>query len=97
MKRIIVLLTLVCFWSISVFPFYKVEEGWITGERLARYNNRPIYLHNTNAFILTGDKPVLRFAKDEYLYGTVYMNMIRGNDTVPLYEFDHIKSMYKAG
>lgn len=97
MKRIIVLLTLVCFWSISVFPFYKVEEGWITGEQLARYNNRPIYLHNTNAFILTGDKPVFRFAKDEYLYGTVYMNMIRGNDTVPLYEFDHIKSMYKAG
>ena len=47
---------------------YQVENGWIIGVNIDKYNNRPLYLHNTNAFILCGDKPIARFAKDDYLY-----------------------------
>lgn len=78
-------------------PRYTVENGWITGHNISRYNNRPLYLHNTNAFILTGDKPVCRFAKDEYVYGTFYLSYLQGKEEKPLYEFDDIKSCYRGG
>jgi len=49
---------------------YTVENGSICGLNTGRYNNRPLYINNTNAFILTGDQPIARLAKDQYLYGT---------------------------
>lgn len=76
---------------------YDVEDGWIVGHNLDRYNNRPLYLCNTNAFILTGDKPVFRFAKDETLYGTFYVDYVNGDIRIPLHDFDTVKSMYKGG
>lgn len=96
MKRIVWFLTFIC-CIYPVFSFYKVEEGWIKGYNINRYNNRPLYLHNTNAFVLVGDNPVLRFAKDEYLYGTIYFRIVSGGDTLALHDFDTIESMYKAG
>lgn len=76
---------------------YVIDNGWIEGHNLERYNNRPLYLHNTDAFILTGDKPVYRFAKGENLYGTFYLSFIHGKVEKPLYEFDNIKSFYRGG
>lgn len=76
---------------------YTVEKGWIKGSNISRYNNRPIYLHNTNAFILTGDKPVFRFAKDSILYGTFFLTYKHNNKEKPLNEFDDIQSFYKCG
>lgn len=76
---------------------YTAEDGWITGYNINRYNNRPIYLHNTQAFILTGDKPVCRFAKGENLYGTFFLSYFRGRTEKPLYDFDDIKSYYRGG
>lgn len=97
MKKIVLSIMLVCSWIAPLFSSYEVENGWIVGEQVNRYNNRPLYLHNTNAFILTGDNPVFRFAKDEYLYGTLYLEIVSGQDTLPLHKFDTIKSMYRAG
>lgn len=98
MKRFFILfLFATIFFGCYATPFYSVEDDWIIGYNFERYNNRPIYLNNSNAFVLAGDKPVFRFAKDEFLYGTVYINCILNNDTLPLYEFDSVKSMYKAG
>lgn len=98
MKRLFILfLFTVIFLGCYAASSYEVEDGWITGYNSVRYNNRPIYLNNSNAFILAGDRPVLRFAKDEFLYGTLYLNYISNSDTLALYDFDSIKSMYKAG
>lgn len=77
--------------------YYSEDNGWIVGENLQRYNNRPIYLHNTNAFILTGDKPLFRFVKWHNLYGTLFFTYIRKGDEKPLCGFDNIRSMYKGG
>lgn len=32
---------------------YSVENGSIAGVNTGRYNNRPLYINNTNTFILT--------------------------------------------
>lgn len=78
-------------------PCYNVENEWIVGYNLDRYNNRPLYINNTNAFILTGDKPVARLAKDEKLFGTFGLVFERDGVHKPLHEFDRIKSMYAFG
>jgi ABC-type antimicrobial peptide transport system permease subunit len=49
---------------------YTVENYSIVGKNTDRYNNMPLYINNTNAFILTGDQPIARLAKDQFMYGT---------------------------
>jgi hypothetical protein len=99
MKKIITLLIFLfsAYSAIEAQSDYTIEGGWITGHNQPRYNNRPIYLHNTDAFILTGDKPICRFAQGENLYGTLFLSYVRNNEEKPLYEFDDIKSYYRGG
>ena len=52
------------------FTRYRVEKGAIVGVNSGRYNNRPLYINNSNAFVLTGDQPIVRMAKGEHLFGT---------------------------
>ena len=49
-------------------PYYKAINGAIVGQNTGRYNNRPLYINNTNAFILVGDQPIARLTKDQYFY-----------------------------
>ena len=46
---------------------YSVINDAVTGTNTGLYNNRPLYVNNSNAFILTGDQPVARLAKEQYL------------------------------
>ena len=48
---------------------YYPENGWIVSNSATHYNNRPIYINNTNAFILAGEKPLLRLVKDNRVFG----------------------------
>ncbi|MDP3444411.1 MAG: hypothetical protein Q8T08_16255, partial [Ignavibacteria bacterium] len=32
---------------------YQTDGDWITGYNLNRYNNRPLYINNTNGLVLT--------------------------------------------
>jgi hypothetical protein len=91
------LLTATCTILPAAQQYYTVSDGWVTSHNLARYNNRPIYLHNTNAFILTGDKPIVRLARESNLYGTVYLSLVRGNMEKPLQDFSDITSCYRGG
>ena len=76
---------------------YTVENGAITGHSTGRYNNRPLYINNTSAFVLTGDQPLARLVKDQYLYGT-FMIAIEHNGKVKwLQDCDQIASHYRAG
>ena len=76
---------------------YRVENDWITGHNLERYNNRPLYLQHSDAFILTGDKPICRFAQKENLFGTIYFSYVCGNIEKPFQDFSDIKSCYRGG
>ncbi|MBR4751346.1 MAG: hypothetical protein IK077_06270 [Thermoguttaceae bacterium] len=78
-------------------PSYRVEDGWIIGRNLPRYNNRPVYLRESRAFVLTGDRPIARMAMDSRLYGTICFTFQRQDKKTPLDKFSEIKSCYQAG
>ncbi|NJO69556.1 MAG: hypothetical protein HC830_09985 [Bacteroidetes bacterium] len=42
---------------------YTVKDGAIVGQNTGRYNNRPLYINNTNAFVLAGDQLICVWQK----------------------------------
>ena len=76
---------------------YSVKDGYITGQNTKRYNNRPLYINNSDAFILTGDQPIARLVKKEYIYGTFMLAVERNGKTKWLQQCDEVQSMYHAG
>ncbi|MEI6143153.1 MAG: DUF4450 domain-containing protein [Mariniphaga sp.] len=76
---------------------YTAENGAIVGRNTGRYNNRPLYINNTNAFVLTGDQPIMRLAKDQYLFGTFMLAVERNGKTRWLQQCSQIISIYTAG
>lgn len=79
-------------------PKYAVNaNGAITGTNTGRYNNRPLYINNTSAFILAGDQPIARLAMDKYLYGTFMLAVVRNGKAIWLQQCDQITSIYQPG
>jgi hypothetical protein len=76
---------------------YNAENGTICGLNTGRYNNRPLYINNTNAFVLTGDQPLARLAKDQFLYGTFIAGIQRNGKTKWLQHCSQIRSFYSPG
>ena len=91
----------ICFCSLITNAInkhiYSVEDTWIVGHNLKNFNNRPLYINNTNGFILAGDKPVMRLCRGGEIYGTLSFNFMDMSGTYQLHEFSEIKSMYKNG
>lgn len=83
--------------AIAVHKSYKVENGAIIGENTGRYNNRALYVNNTNAVVFAGDQPLARLVKDSLMYGTFMMAIKRGNQGKWLHQFDNIISKYDGG
>jgi hypothetical protein len=76
---------------------YTSENGAIVGISTGRYNNRPLYINNSNAFILTGDQPIVRFGKSQYMYGTFILALVRDGKAKWLQQCDQIRSVYTPG
>ncbi len=76
---------------------YAVKNGAIVGHNMGRYNNRPLYINNTNAFVLTGDQPLIRLAKDQFLFGTFMIAIERNGKLKWLTDCDRITSLYRPG
>ena len=76
---------------------YQTDGEWVIGCNLDRYNNRPIYINNTNAFILTGDKPLIRFVKRDKVLGNLLFSVSRNGKSLNICDFDQIESKYSAG
>ena len=76
---------------------YGVTQNAITSTNLNRYNNRPLYINNTDAFILTGDKPIARLVKKEHIYGTLILAIERNGKAKWLQHCNQITSYYKSG
>lgn len=81
----------------QVAPNYTVENGSISGLNTGRYNNRPLYINNSNAFILAGDQPIARLAKSQFLYGTYMAGIQRNGKTKWLQNCSQIRSFYSPG
>ncbi|MFT3948262.1 MAG: DUF4450 domain-containing protein [Agriterribacter sp.] len=76
---------------------YLAEKGTIVGKNTGFYNNRPLYINNSNAFILTGDQPIARLVKGEYLYGTFMLAVECKGRAIWMQQCDQKISMYRAG
>jgi hypothetical protein len=76
---------------------YTPENGAIVGKNRGRYNNRPLYINNTNAFVLAGDQPIARLVKDQYLFGTFMIAVERGGKAKWLKQCGQISSFYRPG
>jgi len=76
---------------------YSAVDGAIVGNNTGRYNNRPLYINNTDAFVLTGDQPLARLVKGEYIFGTFRLGIKRNTRVVWLQNCDQIISVYRPG
>jgi len=84
-------------YAVGYKPKYSVEKNCIKGININRYNNRPLYINNTDAFILTGDKPIARLIRKEYNYGCFMVGIVRKGKGKWLQQCSQIFSYYKAG
>jgi hypothetical protein len=78
-------------------PVYKAVNGSIVGYNTGRYNNRPLYINNSNAFVLTGDQPIARLVQGEYIYGTFMLALLHDGKVKWLQQCEQIISKYRAG
>jgi hypothetical protein len=78
-------------------PIYNAVNGSIVGHNTGRYNNRPLYINNSNAFILTGDQPIARLVQGEYIYGTFMLAVMHDGKAKWLQQCEQITSKYRAG
>lgn len=81
----------------AVKPIYTAIDGWVVGHNTGRYNNRPIYLNNSNGFIMAGDRPLLTFVKQDNVYGQLVLTYVHDGKEKRLCEFEDITSSYRAG
>jgi hypothetical protein len=76
---------------------YSVEDGAIVGRNLPHFNNRPLYVGNANAFVLTGDRPFARFCRSFRHYGALMIGIGRGGTAFWLHEAADVRSAFRAG
>ena len=74
---------------------YHARNGAIVGHNLGGYFNRPVYLANTDAFVLAGDRPLLRFASGHTLHGTFGLGVVRGGRSAWLHAFSDLTFEYR--
>ena len=75
---------------------YSARDGAIIGHNLGGWFNRPLYLGHTDAFVLAGDRPILRFASGKTLHGTFGLGVIRGQKSAWLHAFSDLSFEYRA-
>ena len=75
---------------------YSARDGAIIGYNLGGWFNRPLYLAHTDAFVLAGDRPLLRFASGKTLHGTFGVGIVRGKKSAWLHAFSDLTFEYRA-
>ncbi|MBC7511290.1 MAG: hypothetical protein H7320_21475, partial [Ferruginibacter sp.] len=75
---------------------YNASGNAITGFNGGLYNNRPLYCNNTDAFILTGDKPLIRFVQTPFIYGSFMLGIVHNNQLKWVTNCSSIKTAYRG-
>ncbi len=76
---------------------YSAQGNAVIGRNQGRYFNRPLYINNTSAFVLTGDKPMAKFASGGNLHGKFLVGLIRGGATRWLHDCADIAAGFPTG
>lgn len=78
---------------------YSVDGTAIVGRGpTMHFGNRPLYLNNGNSFVMAGDRPLIRYIQNHYMFGTFMISLVRGNTPCRwLHLADDIESTYRAG
>ena len=75
---------------------YHASDNAVIGFNQGRFFNRPHYSNNTNAFILTGDKPMVKFASGGTVHGHFLVGLKRGSSTRWLHDFQKIAAAFQS-
>jgi len=75
---------------------YSAQDRAIVGHNQRRFFNRPLYVAHTDAFVLAGDRPVIRFASGEALHGTLCLGVVRGRTARWLHTFANVSMEYRG-
>ena len=76
---------------------YQPSNQGIVGVNTGRFNNRPLYINNSDAFVLAGDQPILRMARGPILYGSFMLSYERNGRKKALHHFKSDSSIYFSG
>jgi hypothetical protein len=74
---------------------YHARGNAVIGSNQRRFFNRPLYINNTDAFILTGDRPMVKFASGKTVHGHFLVGVQRGVTTRWLHDFADITAMFQ--
>ena len=77
---------------------YHAQGNSVIGINQGRYFNRPLYVNNTDNFVLTGDKPMAKFASGtgNALMGKFFVGIIRGGSTKWLHDCADIRAGFQS-
>lgn len=78
-------------------PSYSARNGAIVGGEFDRFNNRPIYANNRDDLVIGGDRPMIRFGRNPFLYGTMTIGLMRDDQFYWLHEAEKVEMSYRAG
>ena len=76
---------------------YQPQGHWMSGHNGPYFSNRPLYGNHNDAYILAGDKPLLRFTKQHCVMGTLELAAELSDGCKPLHECADIVFRYTAG
>ena len=76
---------------------YQPEGHWMAVHNGPYFSNRPLYCNHNDAYILAGDKPLLRFTKQHCVMGTLELAAELPDGCKPLHECADITFRYTAG
>lgn len=82
--------------SESYTTAYQAVDNAIVRHNGPRYCNRPLYCPDSVAFVMAGDRPVVRLVKDPFLRGTLAVAVVRNNQGKWLDAWSDITSQYRA-
>lgn len=74
---------------------YHAQGQAVIGLNQGRFFNRPHYSNNTNAFILTGDQPMVKFASGGTLHGYFLVGVRRGPTSKWLHSFADVRAAFQ--
>jgi hypothetical protein len=62
------------------------------------FGNRPLYVNNSNSFVMAGDRPLIRYVQEHYMFGTFMLSFVRGGSPSKWLHFaEDMTSAYEMG
>ena len=78
-------------------PLYRVEDGAFVRHNGDHFGNRPLYCNQISAMVLAGDRPVVRFGKENVMEGSFLLALVRQGHAKWLHDCADITAKYFPG